>query len=116
MSSSEAAEWVINEYKIENQNWGEALIIMPHRSWFKNDQLRLAEYYFRKIPFASSKGYEVFLSFMSLQEFLEVIRNYMPHSQDKLELLKYYLMPLLEKRAQSEKELDLVNKFVEELS
>jgi len=108
MSSDEAATWLLNEYKVENQNWGEALILLPRRSWSKIDQIRLAEYYLKKIPFASSSGYESFLSFMSVINFVKTIQKYLPTSKLDKDLLKYYLLPLLNRQASTEKDKNIV--------
>lgn len=35
MESAEAAEWLISEYPMGSKNWGEALVLIPHRSWGK---------------------------------------------------------------------------------
>jgi len=115
MSSDEAATWLINEYKVENENWGEALILIPHRSWSKNDQIRLVEHYLTKIPFASSSGYESFLSFMSVNNFAKTIQKYLPTSKPDKDLLKYYLLPLLNRHASTEKDKNIVKELKNQL-
>ena len=111
MSSEEAATWILSKYKFENNNWGEVFIIIPHRSWEKSDQIRLAEYYLKNIPFANPRGYESFLSFMSLNNFVNTIQKYLPQNKTKKELLKYYLLPLLNKKANSENDKNTISQL-----
>jgi hypothetical protein len=116
MSSDEAATWLLNEYTFENENWGEALILITHRSWSKNDQIRLAEYYLKKIPFASAVGYESFLSFMSISNFTKTLQKYMPPSKSDKNLLKYYLIPILSRKVNSEIDKNIVTELEQQLS
>ena len=64
MGSEQAAEWLMTKYPVESIGYGEALLLIPHRSWKRSDQKRLAQYYFRKLPFSGARGYEAFASFM----------------------------------------------------
>ena len=98
MRSSDAATWLMETFPIDREGWGEALVLMPHRSWKRVDQVRLARYYLSRIPFASARGYEVFLSFMSVRRMLAVLKEYLPADPDKRSLLAYYLGPLVTRR------------------
>ena len=116
MSSDRAATWLLNEYKFENENWYYSLIIMRHRSWKKSDQVRLAEYYLQRIPFASASGYEAFLSFMSVSNFVKSIEKYLPTSNSDKQLLKYYLLPLLNNKVSSDKDKNIVTELERKIS
>ena len=98
MSSSDAATWLMETFPLEREGWGEALVLMPHRSWKRADQLRLARYYLSRIPFAGPRGYEAFLSFMSVPRMLAVLKEHLPADPDRRSLLAYYLGPLLARR------------------
>lgn len=77
------------------------------------DQICLADYYLQKIPFASSFPYEVFLSFMSINNFLKVLDKYVPFIEvDRKSLLFYYLTPILKKNIKSEKDEVLIQRFI----
>ncbi len=58
MGSEQAAEWLINRYPVDSIDYGEALLLIPHRSWRRSDQKRLAQHYFRKLPFSGAGGYD----------------------------------------------------------
>lgn len=62
--SGEAANWLMEHYPVGGANSGEAFTIIPHLSWKRADQVRLAEYYLSGMPFAHAQPYEVFASFM----------------------------------------------------
>lgn len=116
LQSSEAASWLMTCYPINSDHWGEALLVIHHRSWKKQDQVRLAKYYLSKIPFASARGYEAFASFMSVANLVTVIQDYIPSSSEDKRLLEYYLAPILRRKAQSEKDLAVVSNFLEALA
>lgn len=78
LSSHDACQWLIENYPISHPDYGYAFYLMHHRSWKVQDQIFLADYYLQKIPFASSFPYEVFLSFMSINNFLKVLDKYVP--------------------------------------
>ena len=48
MTSDQAAAWILSRYPLASDNWGEALLLLPHRSWKKPEQKRLADYFLRK--------------------------------------------------------------------
>ncbi|WP_369990755.1 hypothetical protein [Pseudomonas xanthosomatis] len=112
MSSEQAAEWLISTYPISEQGYGEGMVLIPHRSWKGNDQLKLARHYMQKIPFASERGYKVFSSFMSVSSFLGCIREQLPLAQQKQELLLYHLVPVLVAMAKNDKDVDMIKAFL----
>jgi hypothetical protein len=97
MTSEAAAGYLIEEYP-----GSETIDLLRHRSWTKSDQDRLARYYLRRLPFASSRPYEVFLSFMSVRNFVNHLDRLLPYiaGQD-LSLLLYHVEPLLNQAATS---------------
>ena len=106
MSSDEAAAWLMQTYKVGKPSWGEAIQLLPHRSWKASDQVALARYYLQRMPFASEQPYEAFISFMSVPNFLMVLREHLPNaSSDRLGLLHYHLSTLLKRRAKSDSEV-----------
>lgn len=78
MQSAEAADWLMRECPIESVGYGNALLLITHRSWKRIDQKRLAKYYFAKLPFVSSRGYEALTSFMSIRLVLDCMRGSLP--------------------------------------
>lgn len=115
LNSEDAANWLIERYPVESEDYGQAIAFLAHRSWKKSDQLRLARYYFRKIPFASSRPYEIFASFMSLSNFIKVIQERMPLSKEDRSLLVYHLEPVLKKKVNSASDEEMVNQLLSDL-
>ncbi|QVM93258.1 hypothetical protein JYG34_09685 [Pseudomonas entomophila] len=115
MSSAQAADWLLSTYPIESPDWGEGLFLIPHRSWKKSDQLRLARHYLQKVPYASQRGYQVFASFMSVASLLGCIREQLPLNHPDLELLLYHLQPTLAAMAKHGKDAERVAEFLGEL-
>lgn len=116
LPSDEAAARLMEKYGVGQPNWGEVFVLLPHCSWSREDQLRLARYYFRKMPFAQIRPYEVFASFMSLPLLTKVLGECMPRAKADIELVRYYLAPVLKKKASSAAEVELVEKFLSELA
>jgi hypothetical protein len=116
LSSEEAANWLIEQYPVESENYGEAIVLLAHRSWKKSDQFRLARYYFRRVPFASSRPYEIFASFMSLSSFIKVIQERVPLNKEDRSLLVYHLKPVLKKKVSSASDEEMVNKLLSDLN
>jgi len=114
--SAEAAEWLVGKYGIEQPHWGEAFVLMPHRSWSREDQVLLARHYFQKLPFAQGRPYQVFASLMSLPVLIRVLREFMPHSAQDVGLLLYYLAPVLRQAARSAAEVHEVEEFLSVLA
>lgn len=116
LTSSDAAAWLLNKYPPPYVGKGKIIpISISHRSWKKREQMLLAHAYLRGIPFASSVGYEMFLSFMSIPNFIKVIREYLPSDPKRLDLLLYCLGPALRKYQKTEKDENLINEFIVEL-
>lgn len=107
-SSGEAADYLLANYGVESPNYGEAFVLLPHRSWMRSDQVRLARHYFQKIPFASSRPYEVFAAFMSLPLLIELLEEFAPVASDDLSLFIYHVEPVLRRRARNDQEVSLV--------
>ncbi|OWB26300.1 hypothetical protein ACQR53_21355 [Xanthomonas oryzae] len=115
MESQDAARWLINNFPAGSQNSGYAFQMIGHRSWRRADQKILATHYLSTIPFANSRGYEVFASFMSVGSLLSCIKPYIPKEEVKLDLLRYNLLPVLLKSAKNEKDRSLITKFFDDL-
>ena len=113
LSSAEAADWLFEHYPTSSANWGVALQAIPHRSWERCDQIRLAQYYLAGVPFASARGYEVFASFMSVPNLLAVLREYIPTRREDKQLLGYHLAPVLRRIAKSERDRAAAGSFLE---
>ena len=112
MTSEEAADWLLTNYSVDKAGYGDAIALINHRSWQRPEQIRLAKHYFRKLPFASSKPYEAFASFMSLKLFLKTVEECMPVSEADKKLLLYHLSPVLQKVAKSDPDRELVAEFI----
>jgi|SRR6185312_14057337 len=112
MSSSQAADWLMTNYPVDKADYGDAITMLSHRSWKRPDQIRLAQHYLKKMPFASSKVYEAFASFMSFELFLKSINEQVPTDKSDIDLLLYYLLPVLEKSARSDVDRELVKSFI----
>lgn len=116
LASEDAASYLMETFPIEAENYSEAFKVMAHRSWKKNDQLRLARFYLRKIPFANSKPYEVFASFMSVPNLISVVKEVITNKANDSDLLIYYVAPVLKHSIKTEKDRNLVEKFIVELN
>jgi hypothetical protein len=115
MSSELATDWMISTYPVDAMEWGEALLLIPHRTWKRSDQKRLARYYFCKLPFSGGRGYEVFASIMPLQVLVACILERLPTESSRIELLCYYLVPVLERFAKNESDRQMIVEFVTKL-
>lgn len=112
MTSEDAADWLLTNYAVDMASYGDAIVLISHRSWQRPEQIRLAEHYFRKLPFASAKPYEAFASFMSLKLFLKTIEKCMPVGEADKNLVLYHLRPLLQKNAKSDSDRELIAEFI----
>lgn len=95
MESAEAAEWLISEYPMGSKNWGEALVLIPYRSWGKPEQWSLAQHYFGKVLYANAKPYEVFAQSMPPSRMAQVLDEFIPPSEPDKQLLLYHLYKVL---------------------
>ncbi|MCM2565250.1 MULTISPECIES: hypothetical protein [Janthinobacterium] len=110
--TDEAVDWLLLNYSVENPDYWKALQIIPHLSWRRGDQIRLAKHYLKKIPFANGKVYDIFLSIMSFKVFIKVMEEKLPIKGENIELLLYYLIPALERYAKTDDEYELLHSFV----
>ncbi|WP_131800186.1 hypothetical protein [Methylobacterium indicum] len=115
MGSNKAADWLIDQYSIENQNWGEAIAIIPHLSWQRADQIKLASYYLKKIPYATSKPYEAFAKIMKIQLLVKILDKYIPSDVSGKKLLAYYLIGVLRNAAKTEEDTNAIDKLLDKL-
>lgn len=111
MTSEEAADWLLANFPIENAGYGDAIAVVGHRSWRRAEQMRIARHYLKKIPFASAKPYEVFASFMSIGNFLQVIEERLPEECTRRSLLLYYSIPVLQRAAKSDADRERIAIF-----
>ncbi|MGN6580430.1 MAG: hypothetical protein ACTHJ1_10675 [Bordetella sp.] len=116
MTSNEAAEWLIERYPIGSAKWGDAIVIMAHLSWKKADQIRLADHYLSRLPFASAKPYEVFASFMKVSRLVDILRKNAPVGTADRSLLEYHAGPVLMRAAQTPEDREMVENFRLELN
>jgi hypothetical protein len=95
-SSHDAADRLLNDASIRTP-----LVVIGHRSWKREDQMRLAHRFLAHLPHASPIAYEAFLSFMSVGTFLTAIEEHLPVAKGREDLLWYYLRPSLDAAAKS---------------
>ncbi len=110
LTSAEAADWLLENCPLGSKAWGDAMSLLPHLSWKEADQLKLARHYLSKIPYASAKPYEVFVSFMTLGNFIRVLKEFLPSQEEDKSLLKYHLKSVLSNAATT----DAARKSVED--
>lgn len=112
MSSDQAADWLIDTYPIDSDEWGEAIFLLPHRSWKKTEQQRLANHFFKKLPFSGYRGYEAFASIMSVASMVGCVKKALPEDAARRELLLYYLVPVLRRSAKNDSDRRIIEDFV----
>lgn len=105
----------MDKYPAGALDYGSAIAIIPHRSWERKDQIRLARHYLQRIPFAHGAPYAAFLSFMSVPVFIDVIREHLPRDKGDLSLLMYYLRPALLSKAVTETDKDYAARFLDQI-
>lgn len=116
LGSSEAAEWLISNFSFDTGNAGEAFLIMPHRSWAKPEQVKLADYYLRNLPHRSDRGYRALLKFMGLSTFIDAMNRRLPDDREERGLIEYHLRPLLKSHPDRPKYQSMVDDFLASLS
>ncbi len=114
LDSAQAAERLIDMYPLESVDFSEGLLLISHLSWKKSDQKKLARHFFKKLPFASARGYEAFASFMSVNNMLECVRERFPMSSSDMNLLLYHLIPVLSLAAKNDQDRQLVLAFLKD--
>jgi hypothetical protein len=115
LTSAQAATLLMETFPVERPNYSEAFKIIAHRSWKRPDQVRLARFYLKKLPFANSKPYEVFASFMAIPTLISVFKEVLPSKSDDLQFFVYYVAPILTKNVKSENDRYIVEEFLSEL-
>jgi hypothetical protein len=115
LTSSQAADFIINTYQLEDPEYYKAFQLIPRRSWKKEDQIRLALYYLAKMPFAQSGPYEIFSDFMSLHNFIKVIKTCLPNSKQGIELVLYHIEPILHKYEKTLLDRETVKTFISDI-
>jgi hypothetical protein len=115
LPSDEAATLLMETFPVEASNYSEAFKVMLHRSWKRSDQIRLARFYLRKMPFANSKPYEAFASFMSLPTLISVVKEALSNKPNDRQFVAYYVTPVLKKSIKTENDRYIVNQFIVEL-
>lgn len=115
LPSEDAANFLMENFPIEAENYSEAFKLMAHRSWKKTDQLRLARFYLKKTPFASSKPYEVLASLMSLPTLISVVKEAISDKPNDQQFIVYHVTSVLKNNIKTEKDRNLVDRFIMEL-
>ena len=110
--SSEVADWLMQQYPAGSMDSGEAMIILAHLSLKRADQVRLAEHYFSRLPFAHARGYETFASFMQVRRLVEIMRKHIPADNGRKQLLAYYAAPVLNRAARTAEDHEAVQRFL----
>ncbi|MEJ0058208.1 MAG: hypothetical protein WDM79_00765 [Terricaulis sp.] len=100
MGSAQAATYLIENGR---QSWRPTFILIQHLSWKVADQMRLAEHFLPKKPFADAFPYTVFASFMAADHFLAAIDHVWPDEKADRDLLEYHLGPILHEFEKTEK-------------
>ena len=116
-TSEEAATWIVNlfqQMKASNKWVISPAEALTARSWLVGDQLRLAHYFLQSVPHATGRVYGALLSVMSVNNFLKVMREYLPKDKSRLELLFYYLETELRKSAKNQKDESVIKAFLTE--
>src|SRR5262249_8804271 len=115
MGSGTAADWLIDRYPAGSTDWGAALSILPHLSWERADQVRLATHYLARLPLASAKPYEVFASFMQLPKLIDILREKAPKDAQDRGLFEYHAGPVLMQAAKTPRDREVAQAFLSEL-
>lgn len=116
MSSAAAATFLMEKFPLDDPNYGEAFKVMAHRSWKRPDQIRLARFYLRKMPFATAKPYEVFASFMALPILISIVKEVLSAKPDDRQFVAYHVTPVLKNNVKSEADRSIVDQFLNELN
>lgn len=116
MGSSEAADWLMAHYPVDSGSAGEALIMASHLSWKKADQLRLADHYLSKLPFASARPYEVFASMLPVHRLVAILKDRIPSEEADRDLLWYYAGPVLTRAAKTAQDHEAVQALMSEVN
>jgi hypothetical protein len=115
LPSHEAADLILERYPLDSSMWGNVITLIEHLSWKVPDQVRLAEYYLSRLPHASDRGYSVFLNMMQLERVLAVIERHWPQNTADVDLLLYYLRPVLKKASTNDRQATLVAEWLQKI-
>lgn len=115
MTSSQAADWLMENYPTNEEDYWVGIKLLSHVSWKRSDQIRLATFYLKKMPFANSTVYATFASIMAFDLLIKIIREQLPTDKNDINLLLYHLEPILQKFAKKESDQHLMNSFIAEL-
>ncbi len=93
LPDEEALLWIEKEFPaLDGQKVGEALNLIPHRSWKKKSQERLARIYLPFVfPAGISRALDVFGSFMSIEKLTDILWDLFQDDIEKLDLINYHL-------------------------
>lgn len=116
LGSSEAADWLMAHHPFDSESAGEALIMASHLSWKKADQLRLADHYLSKLPFASARPYEVFASMLPVHRLVAILKGRIPSEEADRDLLWYHAGPVLTRSAKTAQDREAVQSLMSEVS
>jgi hypothetical protein len=112
MPSADAAEWLLSHH-----SRGEALVLIDHISLARSDNLRLARHFLAGQPHAHDTALKVFAKRLSVADLTTVMRESLREdlSPARLDLLLYYLEPVLTRAAKSAKARDAAQKLLNEI-
>ncbi|WP_157636256.1 hypothetical protein [Burkholderia ubonensis] len=116
MAPGEAAGWVIENFPSDDPSYGVVFDIIPKISWRKSDQEKLAKYYLRGMPFANDRAYRALSRVMSIERFLRISEEFMPKDSEDIDLVLYYLIPVLSGIIKSDFDRALLENFVSKYS
>ena len=91
MGSAKAADHLIEHYPRGSYRVGDGLVLVRHLTWKRADQMRLARHYLDGQPHAGTIALEAFASFMSLKNYITVVREVWPSRFEDVELFRYNL-------------------------
>jgi hypothetical protein len=115
MSSGEAADRLMTHYPADGEKIGEALDIASHLSWKKADQLRLAEHYLGRSPFANARPYQALASIMPVHRLVAVLKDRIPGDESGRDLLWYLAGPVLARAAKTARDREALEAFRSEV-
>lgn len=115
MEPGRRSDWLIENFPIESPDYWEVFQVIPHVSWKRTEQIRLAKYYLSRRPLASSAPYAAFASLMSFSLFNAIIGELIPADNGDRELFLYHLLPVLERYAKTMHDKEIMNSLLQKL-
>ena len=117
MGSFEARCWLVKNMPVNQNNVGDALMLLSHLSWKSFDRAHLAEHYLLggPSPYSSPIAYECFAAVMPAPELLTVLFKCVPRDKQRIQLFKYVVSQALIKKYTQPVDRQLVNQFLEKL-